>query len=487
MYAVYRLGKIMNKLADINKDFAQWYQDVLDATQLVEQSPVKGCFVLRPYAYSIWENIQKVLDEKIKETGTQNAYFPLFIPESFLKKEAKHVEGFSPELAVVTHAGGKKLEEPLVVRPTSETMIYYMFEKWIKSWRDLPLKINQWANVVRWELRTRPFLRTTEFLWQEGHTAHLTKEEATEFAQEILQMYKNFIQDYLAIPVITGVKSESERFAGADNTYTIEGLMQDGKALQMGTSHVLAHSFSKSFDIKFQNKDGQMDSPYCTSWGLTTRLIGALIMTHGDQLGLIIPPRIAPIQIVIVPIYRNPQEKDLVLKKVAEISNLLKENGVRIFVDDDEQSTPGSKFFKWEQKGVPLRLEIGPKDIEKNTVVLASRVEQEKSKKKTFVPMDNLVNVAKKLLDDIQKSLFQTAKIRLEKNLNKAERLEDFGKILEEKNGLYQVGWCGCAECEAKLKEYKGTIRCLLEAQNNKTCFACSKLARTDVLVAKAY
>lgn len=477
----------MNKLADINKDFAQWYQDVLESTQLVDQSPVKGCFVLRPYGYSIWENIQKTLDKKIKETGTKNAYFPLFIPESFLKKEAKHVEGFSPELAVVTYAGGKKLEEPLVVRPTSETMIYYMFERWIKSWRDLPLKINQWANVVRWELRTRPFLRTTEFLWQEGHTAHLAKDKANKFAQEILQMYKKFIQNYLAIPAITGIKSESERFAGADITYTIESLMQDGKALQMVTSHVLAHSFSKSFDIKFQDKDGNLDSPYCTSWGATTRLIGALIMTHGDQQGLIIPPKIAPTQVVIVPIYRKPEEKKLVLKKVNKIRKRLKDNGIRVFVDNDDQERPGSKFFKWEQKGVPLRLEIGPKDIEKNSVVLANRIEQDKSKNKSIVPLENIVDSIKVLLEDIQKNLFEKAKVRLEKSWKKAEKLVDFGKILEKENGLYQVGWCGSAECEAKLKKYKGSIRCLLDTKNNKTCFACLKSSKTDVLVAKAY
>ncbi|MFH1461358.1 MAG: proline--tRNA ligase [bacterium] len=477
----------MNKLADINKDFAQWYQDVLELSEFVDQSPVKGCFVLRPYCYSLWENIQKTLDKKIKETGTENAYFPLLIPESFLKKEAKHVEGFSPELAVVTHAGGKKLEEPLVVRPTSETMIYSMFAKWITSWRDLPLKINQWANVVRWELRTRPFLRTIEFLWQEGHTAHADRMQAVEFAKEILELYKNFVQDFLAIPVITGVKTESERFAGADQTYSIEGLMQDGKALQMGTSHVLAHSFSESFDIKFQDKEGRLRSPYCTSWGVTTRLIGAIIMTHGDQEGLVMPPKIAPIQAVIVPIYKKDEDKTLVLDKALDIKKVLEANGVRVFVDQDDQSTPGAKFFKWELKGVPVRIEIGPKDIEKNQVVLVSRIEKDRTKKKSFVLIENIEIELTKLLDKIQKELFDKAQSRLMQNWKKAEKLEVFGPELEKNNGLYQVGWCGSPECEVRIKEYKGTVRCILDSKENKTCFACSKSSTTDILVAKAY
>lgn len=477
----------MKKIADINLDFAQWYQDVLSEAELVDSSPVKGCFVLRPYSYSLWENIQKVLDKKIKETGTQNAYFPLFIPESFLKKEAKHVEGFAPELAVVTHAGGKKLEEPLVVRPTSETMVYYMFSRWIKSWRDLPLKINQWANVVRWEMRTRAFLRTTEFLWQEGHTAHLTKDEALKFSKNILHMYKQFVEEYLAIPVIAGEKSETERFAGAESTFTIEGLMQDGKALQMGTSHLLSHSFSKSFDIKFQDKDGKMNSPYCTSWGLTTRLIGALIMTHGDQNGIVMPPKIAPIQVVIVPIYRNDNDKDLVLNKVEEIKNTLLAKDIKVFVDDDEQSSPGAKFFKWETKGVPVRIEIGPKDIEKNSLVLVNRVEPDRSKKKIFIAIDDVEKAVADLLETIQKQLFYNAKGRIEKNWNKFEKLEEFATKLEKENGLYQVGWCGSAECEAKLKQYKGSIRCLLDTKEVKTCFSCGKSSKTDVLIAKAY
>lgn len=477
----------MKKLADINKEFAQWYQDILELSEFVDQSPVKGCFVLRPYCYALWENIQRVLDKEIKKTGTQNAYFPLLIPESFLKKEAKHIEGFAPELAVVTHAGGKKLEEPLVIRPTSETIIYSMFSKWIKSWRDLPLKINQWANVVRWEKRTRAFLRSVEFLWQEGHTAHSTRNEAISFAKEILELYKKFVQDYLAIPVITGVKSESERFGGADQTYALEGLMYDGKALQMGTTHVLAHSFSKSFNIKFQNKDGNLDSPYCTSWGVSTRLIGAIIMTHGDQEGLIMPPKIAPIQVVIIPIYRTEEDKSLVFDKVEEIKKDLESQDIRVFVDDDDQSSPGSKFFKWELKGVPIRMEIGPKDIEKNQVVLANRIEKDRSKKKSFVPFEKLNLEVKNLLDKIQKELFSRAENRLKKNWHKVEKLEDFGPRLEQNNGIYQTGWCGSSDCEIKLKKYKGTIRCIIDAKDNDYCFSCGKSSKTDILVAKAY
>ncbi|MBD3273601.1 proline--tRNA ligase [Candidatus Dependentiae bacterium] len=477
----------MNKLADINKEFAKWYQDVLELSEFVDQSPVRGCFVLRPYSYSLWENIQKVLDEKIKETGTKNAYFPIFIPESFLKKEKKHVEGFSPELAVVTHAGGKKLEEPLVVRPTSETIIYSMFAKWIKSWRDLPLKINQWANVVRWEMRTRPFLRTIEFLWQEGHTAHSSKEEAIKFAEKILNLYKNFVQDYLAIPVIAGLKSESEMFAGADKTYTIEGLMHDGKALQMCTSHVLAHSFSKSFDIKYQDKNGKLESPYCTSWGATTRLIGAIIMSHGDQRGLVMPPKIAPIQVIIIPIFKDENDKTKVLDQSKKIKKILELKNIRVDIDEDDQSTPGSKFFKWELKGVPIRIEIGPKDIEKKQIVLVNRIEEDKNLKKSFVKIDKVDFEVENLLEKIQKSLFFNAKKRLENNLYKVQFIEDFGARLEKNNGFYQTGWCGSSECEKKLKDYKGTIRCLLQSKENDSCFFCKKSSKTDVLVAKAY
>ncbi len=504
----------MKKLTDIKQNFAQWYQDVLDLSEIVDTSPTKGSFIIRPYGYALWENIQGILDQKIKALGVQNAYFPLLIPESFLKKEAKHVEGFSPELAVVTHAGGKKLEEPYVVRPTSETIIYDSFARWIKSHRDLPLKINQWANVVRWEMRTRAFLRTTEFLWQEGHTAHATRDEATQMATDALGMYKTIAHDLLAIPVITGEKSESERFAGADVTYTFEGLMQDGKALQMGTSHILAQSFSDAFGIQFQDHDGTVRSPYCTSWGVTTRLIGALIMTHGDQNGLIVPPNIAPIQAVIIPIYKNDEQKARVLEKAEAIKTLLTNmyTGIcsckntstgsgacscmssranlrnsQIIIDADEQKTPGAKFFHWEVRGVPVRIEIGPKDIEKNQVVLVNRAEPDKAKKKLFVSEDTLCEQFTNLLQTIQKTLFERAQTRRDAQWHQADDIASFGKKLNKENGMYQTGWCQSSACEEKLKQYSGTIRCVLTSNSHKKCFACSQASSHDILIAKAY
>ena len=357
----------MKKLPDISQDVSQWYNEVVYKAELAEQSPVRGCIVIRPYGWALWENIKSVLDARIKETGHKNASFPLLIPESFMKREAKHVEGFAPELAIVTVAGGKELEEPLVIRPTSETIVHYMFAKWIKSWRDLPLKINQWANVVRWEMRTRPFLRTTEFFWQEGHTAHTSKEEAHEEALLMLDEYVKLAQDYLAIPVIAGEKSATERFAGADATYTFEGIMMDGKALQMGTSHMLSRNFAKSFEIEYQNKEGVLENPYLTSWGVTTRLIGAVIMTHGDQKGIIMPPRVAPIQIVIIPIYRKGSE-EVVREAVQELYSKLSKK-YRVELDEDDSKSPGAKFYEWELKGVPLRIEVGPRDVENKSVM----------------------------------------------------------------------------------------------------------------------
>lgn len=477
----------MNKLPDINKDFALWYQEVIYQAELVDQSQVKGCFVLRPYSYAIWEKIQAELDKKIKATGTQNAYFPIFIPESFIKREAKHVEGFSPELAVVTHAGGEKLEEPLVVRPTSETIIYSMFSRWIKSWRDLPLKINQWANVVRWEMRTRPFVRSSEFLWQEGHTAHYSYEEASMMASQALDAYQDIYENYLAIPVIRGVKSESEKFAGASETYTLEGMMQDGKALQLCTSHILAQTFPASFEVKFQDKDGTIKTPYCTSWGFTTRSVGALIMVHGDQNGLIIPPRIAPIQAVIVPIYKTDSEKDAVLNKAEQIKEDLVNQGFRVKVDNDEQKTPGSKFYEWELKGVPVRIELGPKDLDKNQAVFVNRAEQDKTKKKEFVPLDSAAIALKRLLDFVHQQMFDRAKKFRTERFYDAEKLKDFGPELDAKNGFYRVGWCGSADCEAELKPFKATIRCILNEKHHDSCFNCQKSSSFDVVVAKAY
>ena len=395
----------MNKLPDINKDFSEWYNEVVFKAELVDHGPVRGTMVIRPYGYEIWENIQKILDHRIKECGTKNASFPLLIPESFLKKEASHVEGFSPELAVVTHAGGKKLDEPLVVRPTSETIMHHMFAKWIKSWRDLPLKINQWASVVRWEMRSRPFLRTTEFLWQEGHTAHATKEDAVAEAEMMMNEFVNFAQQYLAIPVTVGNKSESERFAGADRTITFEAIMPDGKALQMGTSHLLSQNFAVAFDIKFQNKNGKEEYVHLTSWcGATTRLIGATVMMHGDQNGLILPPMIAPIQVVIVPILKA-DSKEAVLNAAHKIKDSLTKDGIRVYIDDREEKSPGNKFFEWELKGVPLRIELGPKDLEKNMAILVNRLDGHKQD----IAIVDIAKAVEKDMIEFQETLFQRA------------------------------------------------------------------------------
>lgn len=475
----------MNKLPDINRNFADWYQEVIYQAELIDLSPVRGCFVIRPYCYAIWEKIQIELDKKIKETGTQNAYFPLFIPESFIKREAKHIEGFSPELAIVTYAGGSKLEEPLVVRPTSETIIYSMFARWIKSWRDLPLKINQWANIVRWEMRTRPFIRSIEFLWQEGHTAHHSYEEAESMVLQALDIYQDIYENYLAIPVTRGIKSDSEKFAGAEKTYTLEAMMQDGKALQLCTSHMLAQSFPASFDVKFQDRDGGMKTPYCTSWGFTTRSIGAIIMVHGDQRGLLIPPRVAPIQVVIIPIYKSDSEKSVILQKVNQIQSDLKSKGFKILVDVDEQKTPGAKFYEWELKGVPVRIELGPRDLEKDQVVLVSRMGQ--GKEKESVPFDFLSVALNKMLESIHQQMFDRAKKNINERFFESKKLEKFGSVLEEKGGFYRTGWCGDSDCEAELKEFKATIRCILEEKQTETCFHCQKPSNFDVVVAKSY
>jgi prolyl-tRNA synthetase len=477
----------MGKLPDIKNNFPEWYQEVITEAELVDSSPTRGSVVIRPYGYALWENMKKELDRKIKLLGVENAYFPLLIPESFLKKEAKHVEGFSPEVAVVTHAGGKKLEEPYVIRPTSETMFYHMFSKWINSWRDLPLKINQWANVVRWEMRPRAFLRTTEFLWQEGHTAHTTCEEAKEMAVAALELYQDFAENHMAITVIAGVKTESERFAGADETFCIEGFMQDGKGLQMGTTHLLAKSFSDSFEVNFQDKDGVLQSARCSSWGVSTRLVGALIMAHGDQKGLVMPPKLAPIQVVIVPIYRSNDQQELVLGKAEEIRSLLESLQIRVIIDNDDQKTPGAKFYHWEVRGVPIRMELGPKDLEKSQAVLVSRIELEGQEKKLFVPIESLTERIPALLDTIQKSLFDKSKATRDSQWHQADSLDDFGKSMQKNNGIYQSGWCGQASCEEKLKEFQGTIRCVLEEKSHKICFSCSKSSISDILIAKAY
>lgn len=476
----------MIKLADISTDFAQWYQDVLAAADLVDQSPTKGCVVIKPYGYAIWELIVAHVDCEIKNKGVQNAYFPLLIPESFLKKEADHIEGFSPELAVVTHAGGKQLEEPYVVRPTSETIIYHMFARWIKSWRDLPLKINQWANVVRWEMRTRPFLRTTEFLWQEGHTAHATQAEAIEFAESILELYKSLAQDFLAIPVVTGRKSKSEQFGGAERTLTFEGLMQDGKALQMGTSHVLQESFPRSFDVFFQDKDGKMASPHCTSWGITTRLIGALIMTHGDARGLCLPIHVAPHQVVIIPIFKTDEEKVLVLAAAEKLAAECRANSIRVLVDMDSEKTPGAKFFHWEVRGVPVRIEIGPRDVAVQNMVMMSRLATDK-KDKIITSLEGGAKTIAVLLQTYQKELFERACVRRKAQWFQADTYEQIQANLEKTPGFYQSGWCADAACEAILKDIKATIRCRLSEKKHALCFSCKKASEGDILIAKSY
>lgn len=472
----------MNKLPDIATNFPEWYQEVIYQAKLADHAPVRGCIVIRPYGTAIWENIKKILDDRIKATGHENAIFPLFIPQSFLSKEAEHVEGFAPELAVVTHAGGKELEEPLVVRPTSETMIHHMFAQWIRSWRDLPLKINQWANVVRWEKRPRAFLRTTEFFWQEGHTAHATEEEALQETLMMLEEYVNLAHNYLAIPVIKGRKTKHEQFPGAQATYTFEAFLIDGKALQMGTSHLLSQSFAHAFDMKFQDKDGSVAYPYLTSWGATTRLVGAVIASHGDQRGLILPPKIAPIQVVIIPIIKK-DTKDQVLDYVAKMEQELKAVGISVKVDADETQSPGAKFYEWELKGVPLRFEIGARDIASGVIVAVSRLGKEKE---TVQALD-LVSWTQEKLNSIQQELFARANTRYQAMWHKADKFEDFKDALEKNNGIYQVGWCQDHDCETRLKEIAASIRCMLESQELKHCFGCKKASLGDVIVGRAY
>ena len=461
---------------------------VLEA-ELADYSPVKGCMVIRPYGYAIWEMIQSTLDKMIKETGHQNAYFPLFIPESFLKKEAEHVEGFAPECAVVTFGGGKELEEKLIIRPTSETIINYMFSKWIQSYRDLPMLLNQWANIVRWEMRTRLFLRTTEFLWQEGHTAHATKEEAEAEALKMLEVYKTLSEKYLAIPVIDGIKTDSQRFAGAVITYCIEGLMKDGKALQMGTSHYLGQNFAKAFDTKFQDQNGELQFVHQTSWGVSTRLIGAIIMTHNDEKGLKLPPNIAPIQIIVVPIYKEAADKEIVLKKCKELEEILK-GSFRLKIDDRDQYSPGWKFNYWEMKGVPIRINLGPKDISSNVVEIVRRDTNEKLKN---VPQNDLLQYLLKLSTAIQENLFRQARDFQNKNTFNVSNEKEFTEKIQN-GGFLTAFWCGNNSCEENLKQKtKATIRCIpfkLPVDQNKEegyCISCNKNSNQKVFFAKAY
>ncbi len=469
-----------------SQDFARWYIDVVRRAELADYSPVKGCMVIRPYGYAIWELMQQALDKRFKATGHVNAYFPLLIPESLLMKEAEHVEGFAPQVAWVTQGGNEVLEERLVIRPTSETIIGTMYAKWVQSWRDLPILINQWANVVRWEKVTRLFLRTTEFLWQEGHTAHETAEEAQEETLKMLGVYKNFAETELAMPVIDGQKTDSEKFAGADRTYSIEALMRDGRALQAGTSHNLGQNFAKVFDIKFQARDKSVQFVHGTSWGVSTRMIGGVIMTHGDDGGLILPPRIAPYQVVIVPIPRG-NWRETVLPKAQAIRDALVAQGVRVMLDDRDSQTPGWKFNEWELRGVPLRLEIGPKDLEKSQVVLARR----DTRVKTFVPMEGLSAHVTGLLDTIQQALFDRAAQFRAEHTAEADTYDEFKAIMDGRPGFVISPWCGSERCEAEVKtETQATIRNIPFASGSaagKTCLKCGASAIALAWFAKSY
>lgn len=466
------------------QDYSQWYLDIINAADMAEYGPVKGCMVIKPYGYAIWETTQRILDEKFKETGVQNAYFPLFIPERLLRKEEAHVEGFAPEVAVVTHAGGKKLDEPLVVRPTSETIMYDVFSNWIRSYRDLPLLVNQWANVVRWELRTRLFLRTTEFLWQEGHTVHETEKEADERARQMLEIYRDFAENYMAIPVIPGTKSESEKFAGALRTYTVEAMMQDGKALQYATSHNLGQNFAKAFNVKFLDRNNTEQFGWQTSWGLSTRTIGGLIMVHSDDKGLVLPPRIASIQAIITTIVPSEKDRETVNSKATEIAKLLKTAGIRSQCDIRDMR-PGEKYFEWEKKGVPVRIELGPKDIANNSAVLVRRDTGEKTK----VSLDEIKDAVTKLLNDIQVNLFNKA-LELRKQKTKSvDTWDDFVKAIEEGNFVL-AHWSGDAEVEAKIKEETGaTIRCIAFDSKPEAgkCIKSGMPSERRVIFAKAY
>lgn len=465
------------------EDFSQWYVDVILKTELADYSPVRGCMVIRPYGYALWENIQRLLDNRLKATGHKNAYFPLFIPESLLQKESEHVEGFAPEVAWVTHGGDEELAERLAVRPTSETIICNMYSKWIKSWRDLPVLINQWCNVVRWEKSTKPFLRTAEFLWQEGHTAHRTEKEAEEETLKILDIYQDLVEKDLSLPVIKGVKSESEKFAGALKTYTIEALMGDGRALQAGTSHNLGQHFAKAYDITYLDTDGQLKYVWQTSWGVTTRLIGAIVMVHGDDRGLKLPPVIAPIQAILVPILGKQSE--MVLAKADEILAQLK-NDIRIEIDSRDEYTPGWKFNEWEMRGVPVRIEIGPKDIQKHQVVLVRRDTGEKY----FVEESELPSRLKELLADIQNNMFLQAKKFMDDNIRETDSFEEFREIIETKRGFIKSHWCGSPDCEKHIKEQTGaTLRCIpfSEEFNTSKCIICGKESYTAAYFAKSY
>lgn len=488
------------KLTSREEDYSKWYNELVMQADLAQHSDVKGCMVIKPYGYAIWENMRDVLDKMFKETGHQNAYFPLFIPKSYMSKEAKHVEGFAKECAVVTHYRLKndeetgevivdpaaKLEEELIVRPTSETIIWNTYRTWIQSYRDLPILINQWANVVRWEMRTRLFLRTAEFLWQEGHTAHATKAEAIEESEKMLHVYSSFAEQWMAMPVVRGVKSESERFAGAEDTYCIEALMQDGKALQAGTSHFLGQNFAKAFDVKFADKTGKMEHVWASSWGVSTRLMGALIMTHSDDEGLVLPPKLAPIQVVMVPIYKNEEQLKALSEKMDELSAKLSDLGIRVKVDLDDTKKPGWKFAEYELKGVPVRIAMGPRDLENGSIEVARR----DTKEKQGIPLEGAADFVADLLNKIQENLFlRSAAFRTE-HTTEVQDYDEFKEVLEAKGGFISAHWDGTAETEEKIKqETKATIRCIpLDAKEEEgKCIYSGAPSNKRVLFAKAY
>ena len=492
----------MAKLTTRAEDYSKWYNELVVKANLAENSKVRGCMVIKPYGYAIWEKLQAELDKRFKETGHENAYFPLFVPKSLFEAEEKNAEGFAKECAVVTHYRLKndpnnkgklivdpdaKLEEELIVRPTSEAIIWSTYKNWIQSYRDLPILINQWANVVRWEMRTRLFLRTAEFLWQEGHTAHETKDEAIAEAQQMQEVYADVVENFMAIPVVKGRKSDSERFAGADDTYTIEALMQDGKALQAGTSHFLGQNFAKAFDVKYATKEGKQEYVWATSWGVSTRLMGALIMTHSDDLGLVLPPKLAPIQVVVVPIYKTEEQLEEIRQVVDKFSSELKAKGISIKFDDDDKTKPGWKFAEYELKGVPVRIAIGPKDLEKGHVEVARRDTLEKQ----FIGLDNVGTEVEKLLEDIQNNLFQRAYDYRETHTTEVNNFEEFKEVLENKGGFISALWDGTEETEEAVKNAtKATIRCIPQAFETPiegVDMYSGKPAQYRVLYAKAY
>ena len=478
-------ASFVTEITPRSEDFSRWYLDLVRRAELADYSPVKGCMVIRPYGYAIWEHMQRLLDARFKATGHVNAYFPLFVPESLLRREAEHVEGFAPQVAWVTHGGDEELEERLAIRPTSEVIIGTMYAKWVKSWRDLPVLINQWSNVVRWEKVTRPFLRTTEFLWQEGHTAHETADEAEEETLRILALYKDFAETELAMPVVDGLKSDSEKFAGAVRTYSIEALMGDARALQAGTSHNLGQNFAKAFGIQFQGRDKSLQHAWTTSWGVSTRLVGGVIMTHGDDSGLVLPPNVAPWQVVIVPIMRG-NWKETVLPKAEAIRDELVAAGVRVKLDDDEENSPGWKFAEYEMRGVPLRLEIGPKDIEKAQVFSARRDTREKAP----IAFADLATRVREVLDEIQKSLLFRARQFRDEHTTRVNTWDEFRQAMDGRPGFVVAHWCGRAECEATIKaETQATLRNIpLDApRESGTCIRCDGASGVRAWFAKAY